>query len=135
MLHRLEHSDGFAELFPSLGVFDGNLQRPLHAADQFGSQSGGSDVESLGEIRGGADFFRRSVAEFHDVKFARKVHGGHGRYFQAASLRVHNEDTVARSDDDEVGDGRVGNKEFFTGELPVCRAHMDIPGVPTRAGF
>ena len=67
MLHRLEHSDGFAELFPSLGVFDRNVQGPLHAADQFGSQSGGSDVESPWEIRGGADFFRRSVAEFHDV--------------------------------------------------------------------
>jgi hypothetical protein len=37
MLHRLEHSDGFAELFLSLGVFNSNLQGPLHAAGQFGS--------------------------------------------------------------------------------------------------
>src|SRR6202050_2801778 len=33
VLDGLKRSDGFAELFPSFGVFHGNFERPLHTAD------------------------------------------------------------------------------------------------------
>lgn len=70
VLHSLEHADGFAELFPSFGVFDGDVESALHAADEFRGESGGGDVEGAREIRGCGEFFRGSVAEFDDVEFS-----------------------------------------------------------------
>jgi len=50
VLHGLENSNWFAELFASLGIFHGEIECPLHSANQFGSQSGSGDVECSGEI-------------------------------------------------------------------------------------
>src|ERR1700675_4065009 len=41
VLHGLKHADGFAELFSSFGVFDGDVEGALHAANQFGGERGG----------------------------------------------------------------------------------------------
>ncbi len=62
VLHSLEHSDRFAELFAGLGIFDGDIECPLHTADHFGSQRSGGNVECSREVRRRADFFCRSVA-------------------------------------------------------------------------
>src|SRR6202035_1134740 len=102
--------DGLAELFSSLGILDRHIESPLHTAHQFGGESGGGDVESSREIQVGADFFRRSIVEFDDIQLAGKVHSGHRRYCEAASLGVHQEDTVACNDDKEIGDGGVRDK-------------------------
>jgi len=45
MLDGLKHADGFAELFSRFGVFDGDVESALHAADEFGGESCGGDVE------------------------------------------------------------------------------------------
>src|SRR5271154_5589953 len=135
MLHSLKRSDRFAELLPSLGILHCNVERPLHTADQFGSQRGGGNVESSRELRDGSQFFRRGVAEFDDVEFSRKVHSGHGRYFQAGSFGVHHEYAVARHDDDKVGDRGIRDKEFLSGELSIGSGQLDIPRIPARTGF
>jgi len=60
----------FAELFPSLGVFDSNVQGAATAADQFGSQSSGGDVEKpVGDpVAQSTDFSHAGVLlNFHDV--------------------------------------------------------------------
>src|ERR1700681_1703183 len=46
MLHRLELPDRTPELLAGLGVRDGDLQQPLHAAGHLGGEPGCGDVES-----------------------------------------------------------------------------------------
>src|ERR1700691_6284528 len=130
VLHGLEGADGLAELFTRFGVFDGDVEGALHAADQFGTERGGGDVEGAREIGAGADFFGGSIVEFDDVEFAGKVHGGHGRYFQAGSFGVHDEDAVARYNDDEIGDGGVGDEIFFAGEFAVAGYELNVTTTP-----
>jgi len=55
-------------------------------------------------------------------------------YFSGHELGVHNEDAIAR-DAMMKSAMRVPKQIIFHGELPVCRVHMDITRVPTRAGF
>src|SRR5580704_3663351 len=104
VLHGLKRPDGFAKLFASLGIFDRDIKSPLHATYQFGGQRCSGDVESPGEVGRSANFLRRSVIEFNGVELACKVHGPHGRDFQARSLGIHRKNAVARNDDDEIGD-------------------------------
>ena len=86
-------------------------------------------------MRDGTQFFRRSVVEFNDIEFSRKIHSGHGRYFQAGSFGVHYEHAVARNDDDEIGNRGIRHEEFFSGEFSIGGTQLHIPRVPTRTRF
>src|SRR5580698_2929567 len=135
VLHGLERADGHAKLFARFGVFDGDVEGALHTADQFGTEGGGGDVEGAREIGAGADFFGGSIVACDDVQFSRKVHGGHGRYFQAGSFGVHDEDAVARDYDDEIGDGGVGDEIFFAAEFAVAGRELNVTRIPAGARF
>src|SRR5277367_350446 len=74
VLDGLEHSDGFAELFSRLRVFDGDVERALHAANEFGGERGGGDIQRTREAGIRGDLFRWSVAKLDDVEFARQIH-------------------------------------------------------------
>src|SRR5580704_7689499 len=56
VLDGLKHADGFAELFSSLGVFDGEVEGAYHAANHVGGERRGGDIEGPRQIRGRADF-------------------------------------------------------------------------------
>src|SRR6202041_4092610 len=103
VLDGLERADGLAELFARFGVFDGDVEGALHAADQFGGERGGGDVESAREVGCGADFFGGRVVEFDEVEFAREVHGRHGGNFQAGGFGVRDEYAGAPYYDNESG--------------------------------
>src|ERR1700733_9930379 len=135
VLHGLKRADGFAELFARFGVFDGDVQSALHAADHFGGKRGGGDVESARQIDSSADFFGGSVVEFDDIEFARKVHGGHGRYFQAGRFGIHNEDAIARYYDNEIGHGGIGDEIFLAAEFAVGGCELNVAGIPAGVGF
>src|ERR1700721_4542826 len=94
MLDSLKHADGFAELFSRFGVFDGDVESALHAADEFGGESSSGDVEGPGEIRGRGEFFRGSVAEFDDVEFSSGIHPLQGGISQAGRFGIPTEDAA-----------------------------------------
>src|SRR5271155_2086689 len=135
VLHGLEHADGFAELLARFCVFDGDIERALHAADQFGGEGSGGDVEGAREISGRAELFGGSVFEFDDVEFSREVHGGHGSNFQAGGCGVDDEDAAFCDHEDEAGDGGVGDEELFAGEFAIGGGELDVAQIPTGARF
>src|ERR1700691_6282112 len=135
VLHGLKRANRFAELFARLSVFDGDVEGAFDTADQFGGERGGGDVEGTLEIGGGADFFGGSVVELDDVEFARKVHGGHGRYFQAGRFGIHEEDAVARYYDDEIGNGGVRDEIFFAAEFAVAGCELNVARIPGGTRF
>lgn len=48
---------------------------------------------------------------------------------------MHDEDAVASHDNQEVGDGRIRDKEFFASKFSVGRAQLNGSQVPVRTVF
>ena len=66
-----------------------------------------------------AEQFRWRIVEFHVVELARQIHAGHGSYFHARALWLHEEHAIARRHDDEIRDGGIRDKQFLAGEFAV----------------
>src|SRR5712692_3742897 len=74
VLHGLKHANGFAELFARLSIFDGDIERALHSADHFGSESSRGNAARSRQASRFAELLAVYSIELHGVEFASKIH-------------------------------------------------------------